>query len=371
MNDARTRCLNRELTKEMIVGTFIGSVFIVLVVFTVVISGSRILQGGTHKMQVTFDKVGGLRRHDSVLVRGVPVGKVDRLKLSNEGVLVTLSLREHVELHQDYRIKVLHASLLGGMQLIIEEGAGAPLPEGSRLRGLPPDNVMEDLGGLVRDVRGALSEGGLINNLQASAADLAELTGRLRRGEGSLGKLLSTNDTVYTDLQTALASVRKIAERLERGEGTLGKLLSADDTVYRDLQASLSDVRVMADRLERGEGTLGKMMSTNDTVYAELESALANVRKISDRLERGEGTLGKLLSADDTLYRDLSATAASLRAVTGRIEAGEGLLGQLMSKDSPLAGEIEGLVKDTRDTIDDFRDASPITTFTSIFFGVF
>jgi hypothetical protein len=43
----------------------------------------------------------------------------------------------------------------------------------------------------------------------------------------------------------------------------------------------------------------------------------------------------------------------------------------LLSKDSPLGHDLEGLVKDARATIDDMRETSPITTFTSIFFGVF
>ena len=88
MKSDRSRCLNRELTREMIVGTFIGSVFLVLVVFTIVISGNRLFVGGPTRLTVAFENVGGLRRHDMVLVRGVPVGKVDRLELVNNLVRV-------------------------------------------------------------------------------------------------------------------------------------------------------------------------------------------------------------------------------------------------------------------------------------------
>jgi phospholipid/cholesterol/gamma-HCH transport system substrate-binding protein len=370
-DDVRTRALNRELTREMIVGVFIGSVFIVLVVFTIVISGTRVFQGGRTKRDVTFEKVGGLRRHDSVLVRGVPVGKVDRLHLADSGVDVRMALNEPVCFREGYRIKIQPTSLLGGMQLVIDEGTGDPLPPDMPLKGEPPDDMMADMGELARELRKAAAEGGILTSFRQIGEDLAEISGRLRRGEGTIGKLLSADDTLYRDLQETVADVRAIAGRLEKGEGTIGKLLSADDTLYRDLQETMADVRAIAGRLEKGEGTLGKLLSADDTLYRDLQETVADIRAIAGRLEKGEGTLGKLLSADDTLYRDLQETVANLRTITTRLEAGEGTLGQLLSKDAPLGREIEGLIKDARATIDDMREAAPITTFTSIFFGVF
>lgn len=361
----------RELTREMIVGTFIGSVFLLLVVFTVIVSGNHIFSGGRSTFDVNFDNVGGLRRHDSVLVRGVPIGKVKHLLLNEEGVVVTLTLEEKIRLRQGYRIKVMSSSLLGGMQLAIDEGAGEPLPAGEPLVGESPDSVMEDLSLLVKDVRQSLNEGGMLANLQKAVEDIAEVTGRLRRGEGTLGKLLSSDNTLYEDLEATLANIRKVTDRIEQGQGTLGKLLAADDTVYTELQSTLANLRKITDRLEQGDGTLGKLLSSDDTLYRDLSETVANLKSVTGRLEAGEGTLGKLLAADDLLYRDLADTVASLKTVTGRLEAGDGLLGQLMMKDSPMASEFEGLLKDGRDMIDDLREASPISTFSSIFFGVF
>jgi phospholipid/cholesterol/gamma-HCH transport system substrate-binding protein len=363
---------NRELTREMIVGTFIGSVFLVLVVFTIVVSGNRLFSGVKRStVAVHFSNVGGLRRHDAVLVRGVPIGKVRQLQLNNDGVDVTLTLDDAVEFRDGYRIKVMQSSLLGGMQLIIDEGTGEPLADGTPLVGEQPDNVMEDLGTLVRDVRQSLNEGGVLGNLQRAVEDIAELTGRLRRGEGTLGRLLSADNTLIGDLEATMANIRRVTERVEKGEGTLGRLLSADDTVYADLQGTLANLRSITGRLEAGEGTLGRLLATDDTLYRDLSETVANLRSITGRLEAGEGTLGRLLAADDAVYRDLADTIANLKTVTGRLEQGEGLLGQLLKPDSPMAAQLDGLLKDGRDMIDDAREASPISTFSSIFFGVF
>lgn len=362
---------NRELTREMIVGTFIGISVLVLVTFTIVISGSRLFSGGRNSMHVHFDEVGGLRRHDFVLVRGMPVGKVKSLELNDRGVEVILTLDERVNIREGYRVKIMQSSLLGGMQLEIEEGDGDILPPEKDIIGEPPSNVMVELGALVADLRVSLNEGGILTNIEAAVADVAEVTGRLRRGEGTLGRLLSSDDTLYRDTEAAIASIRQIAGGVERGEGTLGKLLSTNDTVYADLQGTMGNLRQITDRLEQGQGTLGRLLAEDDALYNDLAATVASLKEVTGRLERGEGPLGKLLSKDAAVYNDLADTIASLKAVTGRLEAGEGLLGQLMKKDSSITTDLEGLLKDGRDMVDDMREVSPISTFSSIFFGAF
>lgn len=358
------------VVQEVAVGFFVLAVFIGLFVFTVLLNGAALFaKEGASEMDVSFDRVGGLRRHDTVLVRGMPVGEVERLELADGGVNVRLKLTRRITLRETYEIRPESSSLLGGMQLVIEEGEGEPLAEGTPLRGKSPENVMDNINGAVSDIRQALNEGGILTNLESTVADISELTRRLREGEGTLGKLFSTNDVLYANLNAAIEDIRLIADRLEKGEGTLGKLLSSDSAVYDDLAATLADIRSISDRLEKGEGTLGKLLSSDSAMYDDLSAAIANLRSISDRLEKGEGSLGKLLSSDDTLYADLHDTVANLKIVTGRLENGEGALGQLMRDDGELTLEINGFLKDGRDLLDDLRETSPISTFSSIFFG--
>ena len=347
--------------QEVAVGFFVLAVFIGLFVFTVLLNGAALFaKEGASEMDVSFDRVGGLRR---------PVGEVERLELADGGVNVRLKLTRRITLRETYEIRPESSSLLGGMQLVIEEGEGEPLAEGTPLRGKSPENVMDNINGAVSDIRQALNEGGILTNLESTVADVSELTRRLREGEGTLGKLFSTNDVLYANLNAAIEDIRLIADRLEKGEGTLGKLLSSDSAVYDDLAATLADIRSISDRLEKGEGTLGKLLSSDSAMYDDLSAAIANLRSISDRLEKGEGALGKLLSSDDTLYADLHDTVANLKIVTGRLENGEGALGQLMRDDGELTLEINGFLKDGRDLLDDLRETSPISTFSSIFFG--
>lgn len=77
-------------------------------------------------MHVTFRDVMGLRDGDSVVVRGMPIGKVKELKLAESescsGVCVTLMLDNELTMHDGYEIKIISTSILGGRQLHIDEG---------------------------------------------------------------------------------------------------------------------------------------------------------------------------------------------------------------------------------------------------------
>lgn len=369
----KSRCINRELTMEMIVGAFMASVLIVLAVFTIVISGGRLLNKKSYQWRLRFDHVAGLSRHDSVVVRGMPVGEVESLELLPDGVHVSVRLEEKLSLHEGYRARVIATSVLGGNHLAIDEGPadGAPVEAGTVLEGDTPADLMGDVAELVQGVRRSLLDDGVLTNLKETTESIQKIAQRLERGEGTLGRLLSADDALYEDLAKTVASLRTMATRLEAGEGALGKLLGTDTQLHDDLSATMANFKEVSDRLARGEGTLGRLLASDDPIYEDLAAVIANLRGVTDRIEKGQGTIGRLLSAEDTLYADLAATATSARTVMERIERGEGLIGKLMSDDEELYGEVQALVEDARQTLDDMRETSPIVTFTSIFFGVF
>ena len=97
---------------------------------------------------------------------------------------------------------------------------------------------------------------------------------------------------------------------------------------------------------------------------------MSNLQDVSGRLANGEGTLGKLLSKDDQLYQDLSASMSNLRGITDKIESGDGTLGKLVNDDQ-IYVEAQKLLGELRAAIDDMRETSPVTTFSTVFFGAF
>ena len=375
-----------DIFAETIVGIFMTAVLALLVYFTIVISGVDIFVGHTKvPMKIMFTDVGGLKDRDSVMYRGMKVGVIEHIDLSKTNVTMLVRVDDDVILRERYRISVASLSLLGGNYLLLEEGEGRQLPLATTVfHGEPPTDWMRDLGRIASSIGDLTSDGGIksiVTNVESVAAKLNAVVSRVERGEGTVGKLLSSDETVYNDIKDTVASAKDtlgsaktIVERVERGEGTVGKLLSSDDTVYQDVKATVASAKAVAGRLERGEGTIGKLLSSDDTVYQDLKASIGNIREVTDKLKSGNGLLAKLTSDEkmasdaSALIERLAAASADLATVAKRMEKGEGTLGKL-SADSKLYDEVTALLKDVRQIVDNYRDTTPISTFGSLIGG--
>jgi phospholipid/cholesterol/gamma-HCH transport system substrate-binding protein len=326
----------REMMVEIVVGVFVVLVFLGLAYFTILLSQEAWFSP-KYTWRIQFNEVMGLRDGDKVVVRGMPVGKVKTLELQAHGVCVETALEEPIEIREGYAARVIATSILGGRYLEIDTGPaeGKRVPEGTLLQGEEVLDLMSNAAELVKAAKKSLVEEGTLDNLRDTSASLKE-----------------------------------ISERIQRGEGTVGKLLSADSTLYDDLSATVASLKQLTGRLENGEGTLGKLFSSDSTLHDDLSATVASLRKMTDRVEKGEGTLGRLLSSDDQLYKDLQASVASLKNITGQIEGGEGLLGRLL-KDDSLYDDVAQAVQEVRGWIDDYRETSPVVSFTSVALGAF
>jgi phospholipid/cholesterol/gamma-HCH transport system substrate-binding protein len=326
----------RELLMETVVGIFILLIFIGVGLFTIVLSKDYWFRD-VYKVQAHFDDVMGLRDGDSVVVRGMKVGNVNEILLKTNSVVVTMLLESNIEIREGYSIRIMPSSVLGGQYLHIDQGpfGSKPLPQDMLFDGQTPPDLMNEAALLVNELRERLFDGGIVD-----------------------------------DLERTTKGFRLVVERIESGQGTIGKLLSDDDTLYSDIVDTMETVSGFAKRIESGEGTLGKLFSEDTTIYDNLLASTEALATVMQQLEDGKGTLGKLLSEDDSLYTDLHDTVKSLKTVAQKIERGEGLLGKL-TNDEQLYTDIQEVVGEARATLDDFRESSPVVTFSSIFFGAF
>jgi phospholipid/cholesterol/gamma-HCH transport system substrate-binding protein len=207
-------------------------------------------------------------------------------------------------------------------------------------QGVPPFDLMMEAAETIHDIRKSLNEGGVLTNIEMTVAALREVSAKISRGEGTIGKLVN-DDGIYNDFQAIGKDVRSITAKLQE----------------------------ITDKVSKGEGTLGKLIAS-DSVYTNVEAVSANLRDITDRLNQGEGTLGKLMSKDDKVYQDVADTAASLKNLTAKIERGEGLLGK-MATDEALYADVKDAIGEVRAAVEDFRETSPVISFTLLLFGAF
>ena len=330
---------SRETSLEILIGGFMVMAFLGLGVFTIALS-RQALFSRKYPVTVEFSHVMGLREGDNAVVRGMPLGKVDRLEFvggTNVTVRVHVALDAPLVVRRGYRASIVATSVLGGRHMEIESGppTGDVVPADEVLQGETPFDMMSDAAEIVAAAKRALIDSKALDRLQHSLIQMDDIVTRANRGDGVLGRLLSNDATLYNDLSTSAAALRKMSERLEKGEGTLGKLLSSDDTLYRDLTASVASLRTIAERLENGEGVIGKLLTPGDPLQGDIAASVASIRKIAEQIEKGEGTVGKLVK-DDRLYEDARKAVVEIRAA-----------------------------------VDDFRETEPIVSFSSLFLGAF
>lgn len=237
----------QEIMLETAVGVFIVLVFIVFGWFTIALSRTTWFSE-SYAVEIVFSDVMGLQDGDNVVVRGMPIGKVDSLELKEDGVHVRALLDEKLRMREDYRIVIVSTSILGGRHLGIDEGSdNMPALDGVTVfRGEAPNDFMSDMAEVVGSVKEGLADGGIIDNLKSSAKQLEEILSRVNSGKGTIGRLLSEDDKVYEDLAAAVASMKNITAKIESGEGLLGRLIQ-DEELYDDVKHAVNEFRATVD----------------------------------------------------------------------------------------------------------------------------
>lgn len=275
----------RELTIEVVVGVFVVMIFLGLAYFTIMLSKETWL-GDKFRMEIVFNDVMGLRDGDNVVVRGMPVGKVKEMYLEPDGVHVVVVFSKGVKpvMRDNYKITIVATSILGGRYMMIDEGddKGALVVDDKYLyTGQHPYDLIADAAKLVNEIRRGVVEGGIVDNIKDASDALKEVSERLRSGKGTLGKLLSEDEQLYSDLSAAVDSLKKIAGRVEQGEGTIGRLFAKDDQLYKDLSAAVESLKNISRSIDQGEGSIGRLVR-DESLYNEVKSAVEDVRAAID-----------------------------------------------------------------------------------------
>ena len=331
-----------EAFTQGVVGVFMLTVLVLLGYFTIVISGVDLLSG-RHRVpvRVAFSQVGGLKDRDNVMYRGTKVGVVERVEVTPSNLVVTARIDSNVILREGYSATVCSLSMLGGTYLRLDEGEGESLDlETTLFHGVTPTDWMEDLRQIASTVNGFVS-GPELGVIVTNAVEASEKA----REFAEDAKRMADDVKAFIDKANHFADKAvAVADRVERGEGMVGKLLSSDDTVYDDFKETMANAKEISAKVNR------------DKMFDDLEAGIAAFRQAAESFD------AKAMSEKG------AALLADLGVVAERLKNGEGTLGRL-SNDPELYDEVKGLMKDVRQIVDNYRDTTPISTFTSLATG--
>ena len=355
--------------------------------------------GDIPPIEVYFEDAGGAQVGTSVLVLGKKVGKVGAIDVVYERpqypVRMRLLLLEAVPLTDKMRIEIQDAGVLGGKQLFIDPGRGAPWPAGREKLGITQKSAFERLGEIA-DGKGELGK-----NLNGTLTAIRVLFESLRDEQNTIGRLVSRRE-FYDELLQTVQRLNGIFEAIQGGKSTFGRLavdtalgervqhfldnlatasdalVSTDGTVgmllndratAQNLRDLVRDINTLVADTKDGKGALGRILR-DETLANDLSSSLANLSTLLQKAnDPNAGAIGALTS-DAQLATDLKVAIANVRTVTEKLNATDSLLGILIS-DKDVGVRFRRIITQVSRALEDAREAAPIGNFVQVLLGVF
>jgi phospholipid/cholesterol/gamma-HCH transport system substrate-binding protein len=255
------------------------------------------LERNATRIMVRFHDVGSLSVGDNVTVSGVHKGKVNRLTLTADGVLVELLIYKDVVLKRDAKITIRNLGLMGERFIAISPGVDTALYNPSAVA-----DGLYDTG--IPEVMGMMGE---------MVAELRNLVHSIKRTVGSDSSLDKFNNTVKNLEQVS----KSLSSYMSRNEGKLDRtadnFLSASKELNSMLVRNTEIVDSSVDRISR-------VTVQVESLAGKLDSLAQSARRFADALDNENGTV-RLLLDDRRLYDDLRRTANNLDELVSDIRA--------------------------------------------------
>lgn len=350
---------------EVIVGLFMIAVIAIMAYFTIVISGVDVIRGNNKvNINIVFDQVGGLKDHDNVMYRGTKVGKIEEVMVTPTNLVVTASVLKSVVLRETCSIAVCNLSMLGGNYLLLEEGEGEVIDiENTLFKGETPVDWMRDVAKITDNVR-KITE---MNEIRRVASNIVEVTDKAvllmdkandiaAGADQFVGKVNAAAD----DLQATVDESRAFLASAKGAAESVGAAADGITMTLDDAKAFLVGAKGAADAIEAAADKAGSILGTvdneKDQLVTDLKAGVAAFRASAESFNGQE------------LMATANELANNLNELSRRLKDGEGTLGKLVN-DSTMYDEVQGMVRDARQVLDNYRDTTPITTFSSLATG--
>ncbi len=368
--------------RQLLLGIFFIVALSILAFYTLFLTDIHLFSQPV-LMTVYFEDANNLREGDPVQLLGARIGRVKEVTPNaasekKKRIRTLLSLDKEVELLEDASISIRETSLLGGRHVFIDPGTfGGPLlspnADGS-FYGMVyknPISMLGDIGTLFNENRESITQ---------AFVNIRKITDDVAQGKGLVGRLIhdetlgEDGKQVVADARAVMADVKDASAQLKDGKGLLGALFY-DETLKQQFSDTVASLKQIGDDLKSQQGVLGTLIydsALRDRVSQGIDSFVA----FGEKLNSGEGALGLLLSDKATkdrvegLVTDLNATMADVRTIVADAKAGKGTLGKLLTDDK-LIVELEKAAGVLTRSLEDYREAAPITAFTSVLFAAF
>jgi phospholipid/cholesterol/gamma-HCH transport system substrate-binding protein len=309
---------------------------------------------GTRYSLVTYlPEVNGLNVAGPVSLDGVQIGNVEAITMAQPGAGVVLDPNRSVQIRMrvsdkfknyirtDSTASLVTQGFLGERTVTIKRGfTGRVLQDGNEIPGAEEKAV--------RAIMDRAAD--LMQNLNLLSTEVNSIVGDLRRGRGTLGKLL-TDDSIYQRANDTMGIVNEMAASVQQGKGTLGQLV-VSDALYTKVDSAVGRADDMLAAVQQQKGSLGKLIY-DPTFHDNASQLLSNGNGLLTDIRAGKGTLGKL-ATDDSLFATVKEASQNVRDATAKLNSNQTTAGKIFS-DPELYDNLSGLTGDLRLLVGEFR----------------
>jgi phospholipid/cholesterol/gamma-HCH transport system substrate-binding protein len=282
-----------------------------------------------------FRTVGALGVGAPVTLRGVKVGRVDAVRLAEDGwVDADLTVDKGVALPRRPAVISASSSLFGEWAAniipfeplpddpnvraaLLESDAtpgdawpGATLPDIGQLTA-QASRIAGDVADVTERMRGVF-DSSAVRDVRRSVADLTSIADRLAKFTDQQANRL---DRVSVSVATSADAFAGVARGFER---TVARVDSA--TNANQFQDIMNNARASSTDLRQAAADFRSVMSAARDNQASLVHVLQSADSLITRLQSGEGSLGRL-TTDTSLYVETRQTLVELRELLADVKA--------------------------------------------------
>ena len=222
--------MKTTVSQKIKIGMFTITGILLFLVGIFLIGSKKNMFGDTFMIYGTFKSVGGLEVGNNIRFAGINVGTVDDINIvSDTTIRVNMLMKEEVRpfLKADALASIGSDGLMGDKLITIASGSANEvrlLSKGSRIRTINPvdfDRVITKFTNVA-------------DNAEVITRELAGMAVQIRTGNGTISKLLYTDDLSKSLEATAdnakaiTGSLAGIAAHIQSGRGSIGSLIYTD-----------------------------------------------------------------------------------------------------------------------------------------------
>lgn len=300
--------------------------FVILAVLIFLLTSSKGLFQKYAELHTFMGDASGLPDGTSVNLNGIPVGYLDRLRLTNSRdpkrtveFIMKVRTKYLPEIPVDSVAGVAAANVLGGKFINITKGhVTETVKDGWELQASPGQDINELMAQM----------GVVLGSFQTIVNRVDSLLAGVEAGHGNLGLLLK-DEELYKRLNGIATEGQQLLADVRHGNGTISKLLYDDspESLYNQIQGPIKRIDAILDEVQGGRGTVTRLLK-DPALYDDAHQTMQEIKKVVADLNAGKGTAGKLLK-DDQLHQRLDDLLAKFNTIVDKINAGQGTLGQL------------------------------------------